>query len=195
MINMGNTPQETGKILSQPSSSPKHCLAEFTRVRMADFGVKCIQDIVPGDMVLGVDDCMKPTPVKVVQTSDQGYRACVDACLENSARDHYISLSCTAECKILCMNIAEPHNAHTNDSFDCTDDFRQFPIGTIAYTSATSDANARCYRPMTINESYPYFISEYYDDQPEVDVYGIDVDSHNHLFVLANGLIVSNAAE
>ena len=69
--------QALSEPLSQGSLSSKHCLARGTLVRMADTTCKPIEEIVSGDMVVGIDEKRKPYPAKVVQVFNNGFQSCV----------------------------------------------------------------------------------------------------------------------
>ena len=53
------------------------CLGEDTEVRMADWSVKRIKDMVPGDMVMGSDMEGRIRPTRVVNVFHNGPRECV----------------------------------------------------------------------------------------------------------------------
>lgn len=68
--------QSIGEPITQAQISSKHCLAEGTLVRMADWSVKRIEDIRAGDVVLGADKHAHTFPSRVVRTYDNGLRDC-----------------------------------------------------------------------------------------------------------------------
>lgn len=61
-----------GQALHEPVIQSALCLAEGTLVRMADLSVCPIQDLRPGDMVLGADKTGHTFPVRVKRLFDQG---------------------------------------------------------------------------------------------------------------------------
>lgn len=58
-------------------SNTKHCLAEGTLVRMADWSTKPIEDVRTGDLVIGSDKEGQLSPVRVTNTFDNGFEPCV----------------------------------------------------------------------------------------------------------------------
>lgn len=60
------------------TASQALCLAAGTRVRMADGSVKPIEQIQPGDMVLGCNLAGVTRPTRVVQLIDNGVQPCVE---------------------------------------------------------------------------------------------------------------------
>lgn len=62
-----------GEPIVQSALNVKHnCLVINTLVRMADYSVKCIQDIRPGDWVMGANILGETFPVQVLELWDQG---------------------------------------------------------------------------------------------------------------------------
>lgn len=64
--------QAIGEPITQMALNAKHCLLEGTQVRMADFSIKNIENINPGELVLGADINGRTFPVKVKAVWDQG---------------------------------------------------------------------------------------------------------------------------
>lgn len=62
--------------VGEPTSQGMLCLAGGTLVRMADWSVRAIEDLRPGDLVLGADLTGKTSPVRVVRLFDNGPRRC-----------------------------------------------------------------------------------------------------------------------
>ena len=95
--------QAVSEPLTQGQISSKHCLARGTMVRMADWTVKAIEDIVVGDNVLGADSTAMTFPVRVVNTFDNGLRECVSTFFKypfNRAK-HGVTIESTADHKVL----------------------------------------------------------------------------------------------
>lgn len=81
------------------------CISEKTKVRMADFSVKAIEDIKVGDWVLGIDneDSRIGIPVRVTAVFNNGLRECYKTTFRLGAEKHSkISLVSTKEHKLLC---------------------------------------------------------------------------------------------
>jgi len=62
--------------LAEPVTQAQICLAEGTLVRMADWTVKAIELIEPGEWILGADKEGKTFPVQVLQRFNNGLRMC-----------------------------------------------------------------------------------------------------------------------
>ena len=91
-----------GAIASTSSSEPV-CLVKGTEVRMADGSVKKIEDIEPGEYVLGSDMNGYCKPTKVVNKFHNGPRNCYRSYIKKGygRTSGYITLDATAEHKIL----------------------------------------------------------------------------------------------
>ena len=91
-----------GAIASTSSSEPV-CLVKGTEVRMADGSVKKIEDIEPGEYVLGSDMNGYCKPTKVVNKFHNGPRNCYRSYIKKGygLTSGYITLDSTAEHKIL----------------------------------------------------------------------------------------------
>lgn len=95
--------QAISEPVTQGQISSKHCLKRGTMVRMADWTVKAIEDIVVGDTVLGADRTGMTFPVRVVNVFDNGLRECVSTFFKypfNRAK-RGITLESTADHKVL----------------------------------------------------------------------------------------------
>jgi hypothetical protein len=161
---------------SEPLSQSQLCLAEGTRVRMADGTTKAIEFLKTGDAVLGADRTGATFPVAVLTRFDNGLRVC-----ETFARRDW-SVTCTPDHKVLC--------------YDSTGgDSRVAPIGDVARCllvfaamSGTGDSEI-CFGGV-YRRSMGSRVAA--GERPTFD---IEVDHPDHLFVLANGLIVSNSSK
>ncbi len=160
------------------------CLAGDTLVRMADYSTKPISEICAGEYVLGCDLEGRVRPVEVLAASPSGYRPCIQTlfCYRDGAEQRIVELVATAQHHVLAAIVGDD--------------------GTI-----TPMAVQEIHRPPT---GY-YFAAVIYvaDDKPDsakehgylVDrmpageqlTYDLYIDHPDHLFVLANGLIVSNS--
>jgi len=156
--------QAVSEKLTQMQLSSKHCLAAGTQVRMADWSVKSIENIRAGDLVLGSDMTGQTRPVRVLETFDNGLRACRTFYFGCCNRTHAL-LVATAEHKILTVRGGVRSVLRLRDA-----------QSQIAVLMAG--------RGLMLNGSLPAGTAATYD---------IHVDHPDHLFVLANGLIVSNS--
>lgn len=142
------------------------CLAKGTQVRMADMTVKQIEHIEEGDMVWGIDDDLDNPKGKPVK---------VTKVFDNGLRNCYktvfagnVVLISTLRHKVLANNGKE-HN-------------EIIPVG------ASKDLRIQTIQGRTIPIKEQKVLGR-------LHTYDIEVDSPNHLFVLANGLIVSNSKQ
>jgi hypothetical protein len=89
-------------VISTKSSTAKGgdlCLDENTMVRMADFSVKRISEIEPGDWVLGCSKSGVTFPARVLHKFDQGTKEVVDYVFRsNSSRTTFVE-TCTPDHK------------------------------------------------------------------------------------------------
>lgn len=144
------------------------CLEENTEVKMADGSVKKIKDIEPGEFVMGSDRKGNLSPVLVTDKFKQGTQKVKTYTISVPNEDKYIDavVTCTKTHKFLHSN---------NEIVPIGSNIAQgrHSIKTIhgngCITSATPPQDALCY--------------------------DISIDHPDHLFVLANGLIVSNSAK
>lgn len=78
-----------------------NCLVEGTLVRMADFSIRRIQDITPGEMVLGADVHGNTFPVKVLALHDQGLQPVQTYAYRMGQTKERIAVTCTEDHPIL----------------------------------------------------------------------------------------------
>jgi DNA-directed RNA polymerase beta' subunit len=91
--------QSIGAPLSQGSLN---CLSKGTLVRMADFSLRQIETIKPGEFVLGADISGKTFPVEVTHTFDNGVQPCVTYRFRQSCSHHtFHTITCTPAHKVL----------------------------------------------------------------------------------------------
>lgn len=87
--------------VSEPVTQMALCLSEFTEVRMGDFSVKRIKDIIPGDTVLGADMNANTFPVKVLNVFDQGVKLVRDYTFCKGQTRYRAVLTATEDHKVL----------------------------------------------------------------------------------------------
>lgn len=157
-----------------------NCLAEGTLVRMADGTVKPIEEIRPGDMVLGSDLYGKITPSKVLNFWDNGFQPCVRTVFEGG-----IELISTSIHKILCRTSSS--KGHVGSIEVGTPGMMQ------ALVSPEIDGN------VTIGDFELKALSMvFYQTRKSQEsvgikhVYDLEVDCETHLYLLKNGLKVHN---
>lgn len=150
------------------------CLEENTLVRMGDSSTKCIKDIKVGDTVMGVSDDLHCVPVPVNHVFKNGSRECVKTtfCMGHT----HIYLESTKEHKVLRATWEHENYTYTTSVE---------PIGTPGYF---------CTLALYDNNKHKYHVTAQ-DSIGIKNTYDIEVNSDNHLFVLANGLVVSNSKQ
>ena len=158
--------------IGEPLSQGQLCLGKGTTVRMADGTVKAIEEIVIGDVVLGADLQGQTFPVAVVRTYINGVRECVRTSFWCAQRCESTDLVSTEDHKILGVK-------YWRNS--------RFTEGKLPLGDACDVFYART--------PHTYFRRSTQDPIGPVETYDIEVDHPDHLFVLENGLIVSNSAK
>lgn len=155
--------QSLGEPLTQMLIS---CLTFDTKVRMSDGCARAVGYICPGDCVLGADLSGKTFPLTVTRTYYNGVQPCVRTVFNENGE---AVLESTREHKIL----ATPDIQLSKPS--------KLPVGTEVEALFALKADGTVARRTT------------QDDIGYQPVYDIEVDHPDGLFVLANGLIVSNS--
>lgn len=172
--------------IAQGALNVKHCLTRSTPVLYADWSVKAMEEVQVGDMIMGcsLDGVMRP--VKVLNVFDNGPRECW--------RTSFIKNGCnlrTAE--RICMESTLDHKLRgtrlvTGQKDESLNGIpRILPVGTksrqfFALTPEHFDD--------TGTVGYKRIQQEFIGVLPTMD---LEVDHPDHLFVLANGLVVSNS--
>ena len=175
--------------ISEPSTQSLICLAAGTEVRMADGTVRAVEDVCPGEEVLGVDanpygtPCQRP--VKVVARFDNGERRCYRYRFETSY--HYgrsgghprmLYLECTPEHRVL----------SDSTEFDCGVKVRPVGCDHIDFMLVAAFDPGTNVVAWASRQDDPI-------DLGMVPTFDLEVDHPDHLFVLANGLVVSNSSK
>lgn len=97
--------------ISQGALQSKHtCLVVDTEVLMGDFSTKKIQDIVPGDTVIGSDLKGNTKPVKVTRTFNNGDRDCYRSTFAVGSTKARVVLESTLEHKVLALKQVSSHS-------------------------------------------------------------------------------------
>jgi len=154
------------------------CLAEGTEVRMADWSVKRIEDIQVGDMVMGCGLDGKGTPSTVMAVHDNGLRNCLEYTFELfgelNVKQKITKLVCTPDHKILTTEGLQLIGRELGDTL---------------FTSLEKK-NGR--KSGKINRLYKITDTK---DVGQLKTYDLTIDHSDHIFLLANGLQVSNSAK
>lgn len=160
------------------------CLEENELVRMADFSVKAIKDICPGEYVLSADKYGSTFSVRVKNVYNNGLKECYETFFyaqDDSGRK--VSIKSTLDHRILL--------AHTDKCSDVNlGDIKLNDLWDINY-----NVWAFCpTRIVTDNDYAPYllkFAKQVYIGRR--NTYDIEVAHPDHLYVLASGLITHNS--
>lgn len=169
-----------------------NCLAEGTKVRMADGSAKKIEDIEPGDMVLGCDLNGNLTPTPVLNWYDNGNQPCFETIFRGYSYD--VSLKSTCIHKLLCASkeVEKYYDDNIRGVYGGkflrkNDDIGTNVIMPVGETLLKTHA-------LVINEDgeKEYFFSSTIAFIGLRHVYDIEIGNETHLFLLENGLNVSN---
>ena len=161
--------QSIGEPLTQMALN---CLVNGTLVRMADFNIKPIEDILPGEFVLGSNTKGETFPVEVTHTWDQGMQPVNKYSYTIPGDVPDIDVGCTENHKIL------QKNPGIGDKFHIRKSGTSKSLSVPVYTN---DADLIRGSRRSI------------ESLGKIQCHDITVDHPDHLFVLANGLIVSNS--
>jgi hypothetical protein len=184
--------------LSEKLSQGQLCLDEETEVRMANDTVKPIKDIIPGDRVIGWDRERRcAAEVVVLANHDNGERECHEVRWANNK----CRLVATLDHKVIGPNCVEGWALVT------LREVLETAAGIITLPAwLTTQANRAALREGRLPE---YFgapdgindVTAYFGSGVVIELAGVrktrdlEVAHRDHLFVLANGLIVSNSAK
>jgi hypothetical protein len=156
------------------AASQALCLAAGTLVRMADRTVKAIEDVAVGDTVVGCALDGTQTPARVLGVSANGPRRCARYTFRRGpAGTGVLELTATGDHKILVEFMAGSPEVVPLDAI---------PPGTVS-ASALVPICGSFLRAGLVGREYV----------GEVETYDIHIDHPDHLFFLANGLVVSNS--
>lgn len=156
------------------------CLHGNTLVRMADGSEQPISSIVPGDLVLACDIEGQTFSTPVVAVHRNGILPMYTYYLTEVSTGDQLKLVCTAEHKVL-------QTIYIDDSGFLHKEYVIKPLGLDrtehCCVLAGADGNA--------NSAVTYK----HDYAGKFDSYDLEIDTPDHLFVLANNLIVSNSSK
>jgi len=169
------------------------CLSLDTEVLMGDGSAKPIRDVKPGDVVAGADKWGRMSKVKVVRTYDNGvqpvYRFSFSAPIGCQPRGggvvsapngYFPHVDATDEHKML---VFEPDSGHSPELVRLADVGSATKNQQVVLASGLGSMNpAGC----------ELVEKQYLGELPVMD---IEVDSPDHMFVLANGLVSANSTK
>jgi len=153
------------------ASRKGYCLSPNTLVRMADTSVKRIEDIGPGEWVLGSGPAGDTFPVQVIDRHYNGVRVVYRYHFGSGAS---IYIEATPDHKILATRGGDMNPI--GEATRCRVSDKTLVLDKDEWTKAG-------------------FLKKQSDPEPLglTPTYDLEVDHPDHMFVLANGLIVSNS--
>lgn len=155
--------------IGEPTTQAAICLAEGTLVRMADWSVRPIELVKPGEFVMGSDlGGRNINSTLVIAVHSNGLRHCVETKF-NKGNQVYIYLQSTKEHKIL----AEAHGGLATTTEEVGSEEGKYAILAGG---------------MLVNRVGQSAIGQ-------LPTYDLEINHPDHLFLLANGLIVSNSSK
>ena len=170
--------------IAQGSLNAKHCLCKDTEVLCGDWSIKRISELKVGDTVMGSDTEGNMRPVKVLNIYDNGLRDCW--------RTEFISNG---------THQVSAERVHVDGTLD------HKILATRLVVGQLDEALNGKWREIPLGQKSRQFYAKMpnsFDDTGSLKrisqthlgmlpTYDIEVDHPDHLFVLANGLIVSNS--
>jgi hypothetical protein len=166
------------------------CLAGDTMVRMADWSVKAIRDIKPGDMVIGSDKSGNTFPVKVSAKFENGKKELWR--FRFKADKKFVEIVATKEHKALIGSLHRQCSSNGQIILDVTKEVLPFSACEHYLDSPAVLVTANYDVATSAEQLFFYSDKEYVGIE---DTFDIEVDHPDHLFVLENGAIVSNSKQ
>lgn len=186
--------------LSEPLTQAQLCLAEGTLVRMADGSAKPIEGVKAGDEVVAVGFfAQNKGPTRVVAVHANGVKPCVRYGFTLYGRggcDEKVGdLVCTEDHKVLrdCNDREDWQNVAAGSAFNLIP-MRDWSKGVALWLDRDDAHPAQPHRAFRWEANdYVYLAEvEFVGDLPTYDITVADPD---HMFLLANGLVVSNSSK
>jgi len=169
---------DTGRLMSEPITQAGLCLTGDTQVRMADYSVKLIKDILPGEFVLGADIDRNTYPVEVKHLHKNGAKEVYRTTFRYGSSKK-VHLDSTLDHIV----VGATRDAQGKESNKLNGVIREIPIGTKSRNMIAVLEDG--YKVRRISQ-------EYLGVQ---DTYDLEVDSPSHLYVLANGIVTHNSSK
>ena len=183
------------------------CLAKGTLVRMADWSVKPIEQVRPGEYVLGANLAGQTFPVRVLATFDNGLRECFEYRFTSHGVRGSLAVTATPDHKILAKMQPGPPGSPDGHLSACSPTkmaLSRTRVGCFVavraaeYSGMPGKNQAKLLAELKKSESQKKSRDSYgtFDSkvsQGLLPTYDLHVDHEDHLFVLANGMIVSNS--
>lgn len=183
--------------ISEPVGQGQLCLAGGTAVRMADWSIKKIEDIRPNDYVLGCDKLGRTFPSRVVRVYDNGVKPVYHTVFRASGSKRRLDIMSTLDHKILAMTHKSSCEGEKLNNAP-----QILPIGTKAshFMALAADgsfsSSGLVFEPRALKFTPRFWCTR--DSQTlvgDLNTFDIEIDTPDHLFVLANGLVVSNSVK
>lgn len=172
---------QAAQALTEPLSQGMLCLVGGTEVRMADGSVKVIEEIKLGDKVLGSDRSGNTFPVVVVNTYVNGVKECWETTFNSAGNE--LALRSSLDHKLL-LKRAKGEGRRTWSRLEIT------PAGDVCLNDEAVYVDGE--GDKAVIRFAQFGVARLLGNLP---TYDIEVDSSDHLFVLSNGLIVSNSSK
>lgn len=172
---------QAAQALTEPLSQGMLCLVGGTEVRMADGSVKVIEEIRVGDSVLGSDQSGNTFPVAVVNTYVNGVKECWETTF--SVQGDEIALHSSLDHKLL-VKRTKGEGRRSWSRLEVS------PAGDVCLGDAALYVDGE--GDKAVIRFADFAVARLLGELP---TYDIEVDSRDHLFVLANGLVVSNSSK
>lgn len=177
-----------------------NCLAEGTLVRMADGSTKPIEKVEPGELVLGSDLNGNISPTKVVARYDNGIQPCVSTRFIENGTDNStntgVILESTIIHKILGIQVdTEQPEEKLNRiprMLEVGCESPEFYACVVHSMHSTTTLEAKEHISKSENCSMIAFKRVEQKDIGLRHVYDLEVECKDHIYLLANGLIVHN---
>ena len=176
---------QAAQALSEPISQGQLCLAAGTLVRMADWSVRPIEQVVANEWVLGADNSGKTFPVRVVRTYDNGLRDCVRTVFTEAKTQQTAELISTGDHKLLakarywalpservefgvfpvsqkCVGYSAKMAAGVTNDHGQPEAFALLCgllLGDGCYTNSVTGVHWSCFEPDLVEEVQPYLAS------------------------------------
>lgn len=191
--------------VGEPISQAQLCLARGTQVRMADGASKRIENVRAGMLVLGADVNGGLFPVRVVRTYNNGHRSCVESTFMPMDGSQKLTLKSTIDHKIMARLCAGGDNSgivpvgtsNTAIYATMTNFAQKSPCATFAQKLVAALRLVFFWLLPPVVKAVRTACATFVEcrDIGLQQTYDIEVEHPDHLFVLANGLIVSNSSK
>lgn len=180
--------------------SAKLCCAGDTLVRMANGKTKRLDNVQPDDWVLGADSRGCVLPVRVKNRWDNGLRNCHTFVFRLGCSSTTISLTATEDHKLL----SQIRRDSMGPTWDSDMEIRLRPLSLVTASAESTKGFLHAIRTTgsafgqhagLVQQPMYYEANKIVrvDTCGVIETYDLEVDHPDHMYVLANGLIVSNS--